>query len=110
LPSNIVWSSGSLEKDATASSWAIYRGSTAIFSAITAGCRPIYLKVNEELSIDPLYDVREYVISVESYEQFKIALLNSPVNSQRFLEAMLSIVSPFQADVLLEVVRAELYK
>ena len=91
-------------------SWAIYRGSTAIFSVISAGCRPIYLKVNEELSIDPLYDVRDYVISVESCEQLKVALLSSAVNSQRYLEALLSIVSPFKIDVLLRVVRAELCK
>jgi hypothetical protein len=110
LPSNVFWSDGTLEMDAAKSRWAIYRGSTAIFTAIGAGCRPIYLQGSEELSIDPLYAVREYAISVSSREQLKAALLSPSINSELFLEALLSIVSPLQTDVLLRVVQAALCK
>ena len=57
LPGNILVSQSTLEEDITRSCWALYRGTTAIVQAVTAGICPIYLMLPGELTIDPLYEV-----------------------------------------------------
>jgi len=69
LPKNIIWSEASLESDVLLARWSIYRGSTSIFQAVAAGSLPIYLQLNNELSVDPLSDIemlRPTISSVES--------------------------------------------
>lgn len=64
LPANVEFSRVSMEEDFKRSKYALYRGSTAIVSAVSAGLRPIYLLRFGEMSIDPLYEldtVREKV-------------------------------------------------
>jgi hypothetical protein len=57
LPDNITISQVKIEEDIAQSSWALYRGSTAIIQAVVAGLKPIYLELPDELNIDPLYEV-----------------------------------------------------
>jgi len=55
LPSNIILSNNSIEKDISISSWVVYRASTAVLNAALSGLRPIYLPDKDNLQIDPLY-------------------------------------------------------
>lgn len=55
VPSNIVCSADSLENDAYPAAWVLYRGTTAVVSAVQFGAIPIYLKVEGEMTCDPLY-------------------------------------------------------
>lgn len=57
LPPNVQVSDRTLEEDAARSAHALYRGTTAIIKAVLAGARPIYLDVNGELGIDPLFEL-----------------------------------------------------
>lgn len=63
-PSNIQWSSPNrtLEEDGRLATWAVYRGSSAVLSAMTSGAIPVYLG-NEppELQINPLRGAEEIV-------------------------------------------------
>lgn len=71
LPGNIVFSQASLEDDIARSSWALYRGTTAIIQAVVAGLRPIYLQLPGEMTIDPLYELRDWRISIRTVENFQ---------------------------------------
>lgn len=55
LPSNVVVSGRSLEEDVGVSKWALYRGTTAVASAVVAGARPIYFHRDGEIPFDPLF-------------------------------------------------------
>jgi hypothetical protein len=66
LPSNIILSNQSLENDIELSNWVLYRGTTAIFKAISHGLRPFYLRINGELTIDPLFKLNEWRIIVDN--------------------------------------------
>jgi hypothetical protein len=58
LPPNIEISSAqSLQADASSALWAIYRGSTAIIGAVGQGVTPIYLAQDQEMTIDPLFEL-----------------------------------------------------
>lgn len=67
LPANMSWSTRSLEQDCKAARWAIYRGSSAILSAVLSGVQPLYYKMeNPELSIDPIKTLAGWRVNVES--------------------------------------------
>ena len=57
-PSNLIFSKSSFNEDINISSWALYRGSSAVYKAIEHGLIPIYLSAENELEIDPLYDLK----------------------------------------------------
>jgi hypothetical protein len=64
LPENIILSSNSLEQDLALSRWAVYRGSTTAISAVNAGLRPLYLALENEVTIDPLYELKKWRLIV----------------------------------------------
>lgn len=73
LPRNIVLSQATLEEDVARSRWALYRGTTAIISAVMAGVRPIYLQLPGEMTIDPLYELEMWRNKIVSASDFKQA-------------------------------------
>lgn len=57
LPKNIILSKDTLEHDINESQWALYRGSTAIIEAVNSSLKVIYLEGNDDMMIDPLYEL-----------------------------------------------------
>ena len=57
LPSNIIISKNTFEDDLKRSTYAIYRGTTAIIRAVKANVIPIYLKMKGEIGIDILHEL-----------------------------------------------------
>jgi hypothetical protein len=70
LPPNIVLSQKTLEEDIARCRWVLYRGTTAIIQAVLAGLKPVYLKLKDELSIDPIHELNTYRITVEATGDF----------------------------------------
>ncbi|MDP4681124.1 MAG: hypothetical protein NWS46_12260, partial [Cyclobacteriaceae bacterium] len=108
LPKNIILSNATLEEDIQRCNWALYRGTTAIYKAVSAGLKPVYLKSTEKLTIDPLYKMRDWRVIVENVNDFKSAInaflgadneqIRAYQNESRiFCEEQFS---PFNADVL----------
>lgn len=64
LPANIVKSQASLQDDLARSAWALYRGTTAVVQAVGARLRPVYLQLPGEMTIDPLYELDSWKVSV----------------------------------------------
>jgi hypothetical protein len=57
LATNIHVSSGSLDDDARDARWVVYRGTSAVISAVSFGAVPVYLAQAGELTNDPLYEL-----------------------------------------------------
>lgn len=69
IPPNIIFSTATVESDIEHSTWVLYRGTTAILKAISAGLRPFYLQNSGELTIDPLYKLDKWRINVTKPEE-----------------------------------------
>jgi len=72
LPDNITISEVSLLNDITRSNVILYRGSSVVIQAVVFGLKPIYLRVDNELTMDPLYEItegREIVTNIEEFER-----------------------------------------
>jgi len=78
LPSNIFLSNKTLKRDIEICDNVIYRGSTAVISAIGAGLRPIYYSKNGEISIDPLFQQKNGKLTVSNVAEFE-CLTQRPV-------------------------------
>jgi hypothetical protein len=74
LPPNITLSSNPIEEDFSVSKWVLYRGTTAVVKAIGEGIKPVYLALEDEMTIDPLYELNEWHESVLNPNQMKVLL------------------------------------
>ena len=87
IPENIVLSQNTLDKDLSSSTHILYRGSTVVVSSITHGLMPIYLKVKDELNIDPIYNCKYGRQVVEEVSDFKKAIdFNHSQSNKKYLE------------------------
>lgn len=99
LPPNIEISTHTFEEDIVRSSWALYRGSTAVITAAANGVMPIYLEQSGELSIDPLFEIAGHHPSVGNVEQFILALGSANRGSES-VEYCRKFYSPLDSEAL----------
>lgn len=90
LPSNIVISSyKDIGDDFRRCSWLLYRNSSVSFFAILAGLRPIYLRVENEISNDVLFELNSWRKHVNNSKEMiaivekDMSLTNEERNSER---------------------------
>ena len=103
LPKNIIISNLSLTKDIEKSSFALYRGTTAIIEAIYKGVFPIYLSTGSGMAIDFLYDAEGERGVVESTEGFaKVINDDVPHNSDKLINYCNQYFQPLEHEVLLQ--------
>ena len=76
LSKNIIFSKNNLEDDMLISNFAIYRGSTAIINAVSNKLIPIYYSFSEDLTIDPLYEIKESKYTVRNVLDLKKLQIN----------------------------------
>jgi len=72
LPDNVVISEVDLLNDILKSNTILYRGSSVVIQAVVFGLKPIYFKIDNELTIDPLYEIsrgREIVCNIEDFQR-----------------------------------------
>ena len=91
LPHNVILSTESLEKDIGRCAWVLYRGSTAIYKAISEGLRPLYLKLPNELSIDPLYKMKKWKIIINSPVELISCISDDIENNFKYFKANLKM-------------------
>ena len=70
IPHNMIVSNNELIEDLKISKTILYRGSTVAIQAGCMGIIPVYLKLENEITIDPLYMVGEKELKISSTEQF----------------------------------------
>lgn len=109
LPVNIIISKNQIEKDIASSNWALYRGSTAIVQSVLAGLLPIYLKIKEEMTINPLYSIDASQCSVSSVNELEAILKSNPSElfymKREARDYCKEIYQPFDMQVLLDAVK-----
>ncbi|MCX5847526.1 MAG: hypothetical protein NTW12_14425 [Deltaproteobacteria bacterium] len=86
LPFNVEMSRMPIDQDLERCRWALYRGTTAVMQAVLSGLRPIYLKLADELSIDPLHELNTFRVTIESPEDF-LRIINVDLNDDRNSQA-----------------------
>lgn len=70
LPNNVSWSSRTLQEDCKQARWALYRGSSAIITAMLCGTQPMYFSQESlELSIDPVKTLQNWRVIVSNSEE-----------------------------------------
>ena len=106
LPKNIIISENELVDDLNNSGWALYRGSTAIISAINFGLIPIFLNSDNSILIDPLNNVDQHRKIITSPKEIKdiikVNLLNKEKNINLFKNFSDDYYSDFKKDIFME--------
>lgn len=90
LPPNVCLSTASLEEDVGDSAWVLYRGSSAVISAVLGGANPIYLSNFDEMTIDPLYKLNDerLIVSQENQLVGIVSDKNSIVQRETFRDSL----------------------
>lgn len=76
---NVELSKESLQDDLNRSFFAIYRGSTTIVKAIQNGLVPLYYNKENEITIDPLFEIQEEKTNLSSIQDLSL-IFNKPLN------------------------------
>lgn len=69
-PKNLCISNLSLEEDLKRANHVIFRGSSAVIKAIEFGLYPCYYKIENELSINPLYSIDNFLDKISNQNDF----------------------------------------
>ena len=72
LPKNISISRNyNIKKDMMKTSFVLYRGSGAVIDCISNGLTPIYLNIQKNVNIDPIYKIKtnNYVTSIQDFKK-----------------------------------------
>jgi hypothetical protein len=105
LPKNILLSQATLKEDISRSCLALYRGTTAIAQAVTAGLRPIYLMLPGELTIDPLYDLGDWRVKVTTISDFQEVMNNMDIDrtesNAQLIESKIELAKKYCEDLFM---------
>ena len=75
LPSNVSLSDSSLAEDIKRADTVLYRGSSTVVNCVSLGLKPIYLKIDNELTIDSLYEIENGKYIIHNCEEFEKCFL-----------------------------------
>ena len=70
IPNNIIMSKRSFSKDISISNYCIYRGSTSVITAIQNDIYPLYYNSNEQINIDPTFDLKTWKAEINNIKDF----------------------------------------
>ena len=110
IPDNIYQSGCDLDEDVQKCDSVLYRGSTAVVSAINAGLKPIYYQQNiDELSIDPIYQHQQGKEIVHNQKELNLAL-NKAIDmeaKQALQDFAQDFYTPLDVEVLLNEIKGQ---
>jgi len=89
----VIVSSNTLDHDISESDFLIYRGSSMCINAVFAGVFPIYFKQKKENSIDPLFEVNNYIASSPHQLLSIIKAISNPNNTSKINKYMSRLYS-----------------
>ncbi len=103
---NIEISDLSFDEDLLRSHCAVYRGSTTIIKAIEFGLIPLYYKISDEISIDPLFEIKCQRINISAPEDIqildKISNKEHVFNQSKLIKCVKHFFSPINYGVVSE--------
>lgn len=81
-PLNIIFSNFELEEDFKRCRWVLYRGTSAVIHAVRMGLQPFYIKHPEELTLNPLLEMKFWVRDILNSNEF-ISYLSIDFNEHK---------------------------
>ena len=85
LPKNLVISKQSLKKDMEESRFLIFRGSAVVFQACMNGILPLYLKSQNELNFNPMFDIFPNILNIKTKDDLKKIFLNKKLYKYKLI-------------------------
>ena len=108
IPSNFFFSKNSLDDDASHCKFTFYRDSTAVLTAAALGSLPVFIRKKEEdIIVNPLYGISDFIPFVFSPEDFILQLKHlTPFTSAEYVSALNDIVSQYEENQLFNVINS----
>jgi hypothetical protein len=99
---NFKVSTKSLDDDIHDAKWALYRGSTAIIQSVLGGLTPIYVEISNEMTVDPLYQMKSHRPAIHTPSELKGVLDGRYVDNDRLLlmQYCLDFYEPFNVETI----------
>ena len=90
LPPNLAFSNNDdIQNDFKMSKWALYRGSGSVIHSVMAGCRPIYVKISNNINMDPLFEISNGRKIIKDYIELKIIMRHDiSLTTESFLDEL----------------------
>lgn len=107
-PENIEISSNSFEADILDATFVLYRGSTAVVTAVASGLVPIYLKESNGFSVNPLFEVIEKCIEISTPQEL-IESVSCAQSDQSLMEYCAQFYQPLSSIALHRIMDATSY-
>ena len=111
LPDNVIMSDQhDIQYDIERSDWALYRGSTAIIQALKQEVRPIYLQLDGEITVDPLYEIEKWKAVISTVKDFGEIINMDPkdvktrTERQNAIDSCIKLITPIDYDVIKNIV------
>ena len=110
LPDNVIMSQHDIQYDIERSDWALYRGSTAIIQATKQEVRPIYLQLDGEITVDPLYEIEKWKAVISTVKDFGEIINMDPkdvktrTERQNAIDSCIKLITPIDYDVIKNIV------
>ena len=95
---NIKLSNSTLENDLKNSKIVLYRGSSAIIKAVKSNILPIYIPNKNELSIDPLFEIRQFKPIINSPKDFILLYDKLLKNNFRYSKTKMFKIKKFSEE------------
>lgn len=99
IPSNWQNSTSELEDDLLRSKYAIYRGSSTIIKAIKYGLLPVFYKIKNELSIDPIEELNWHKQTIYSAEDIGEILKTKNTENKKNLKYIQSKIDYYMKPI-----------
>ena len=96
---NVELSKESLQDDLNRSFFAIYRGSTTIVKAIQNGLVPLYYNKENEITIDPLFEIQEEKTNLSSIQDLSLIFNKSLNQIEKSQSKLIEYVNDFFSPV-----------
>jgi hypothetical protein len=116
LPGNVTISANkNIDDDFNKCSWLLYRSSSVALFAILNGLRPLYLQLENELSIDPLYTLHSWRLNVNRPDELisiihkdrQTAMVEKAVEMKDAVEFCKTYMTPYQLPVIEQLLKHE---
>ena len=107
LPDNVFLSEQTLDFDVQRCDSVLYRGSTAVISAINGGLKPIYYNLGDEMRIDPIYQHSVGKHFVNCFSEFEKSIIE-PLSKEEKLALInfsQALYSPLDYSVFIKLLK-----
>lgn len=109
IPKTITISTKNIDKDIERVTHVLYRGSSTVIKAVSLGVQPIYLNLPNEMTIDPIHNLKHWKLTVNKPEDLKLTINNQSKleiqNRYHAIEYAKSFFMPMDKRKILKIIK-----